>query len=225
MFSEMIDQIIEETARRDRINLIVASANDILRHIHKSFDWDEDLAETSLTPLPGEAMLPQPTMWKKDRLVRSIRAIRLNGHCFAEEVRPGARQENRQHFWYQAGDCVAIRGGCSQIDIAYYRWNRHFQYYPLGKRPAVWDNEAQSWTFLTPTGYVATLGSVDDEATALSFVFDWPMDELRYIWYHGILARVYTAIGERDRAAPFYTLFTTELRDHLGSRMAMRLAQ
>ena len=228
MFSEFIDYIVQETGRRDRIALIVAATNDVLRHIHKYMDWDEDLQETLILPAAPAAAwnAGEIVNWKHSRLLRSIRAIQLNGHCYAEMVRPGAKQENRGHYWYRSSnDTVSIAGACHRIAIGWYSWNRHFQYYPPGSRPAVFDNENEVWTYMqTGVGgitYVSTLGTAADDEAAVAKVFDWPLDRLRYIVEHGVKARVYTAVGEDDRSAKFYSLFNNELRKAAGHEMSV----
>lgn len=226
MFSELVDYMVQETGRRDRIALIVSATNDVLRHIHKAMDWDEDLQETLIVPAPPAAAwnAGEVVNWKHSRLMRSVRAIQLNGHCYAEFVRPGAKQENRGHYWYRSSnDTISVAGACHQIAIAWYSWNRHFQYYQPDQRPAVWDNETEAWTYLQAgaggTSYVSTLGTAADDEAARDKVFDWPLDRLRYIVEHGVKARVFTAIGEDDRSAKFYSLFNSELRQALGHEM------
>lgn len=157
MFSELVDEIVKTTGKINRQTDIASYINASVRECAVLKTFYRDQMETQLT-IPAE-----PFIWTYPSNFRGIQAAKLPADfanaqqhdIYFKSSVPGRRQQDLNYFYYGIQDAIVFSGGStgSLIDIAWFRYPWPLNYYAVGSRPAVYDQEEEikgnnPWTYL-----------------------------------------------------------------------------
>jgi len=219
MFSQLVDEVIEETKRGDKIKSIVRYANQIIQTIHSKNDFDRDQYEVRASNTVPDSVL----VWPRPRNFRKMKTARVNGMQArtATFVSPG-RDLGRidwEYYYYADESYVFCADGISHIDIMYYGKPPLFTYFPKGKEPAKWcpeeDNGKGAWRFLDGAGkeHVRSVGTPDVEHWAKYRVTDWLLEEYGYVIHWGVINLLATATEMEELRRSSYAAFSEGVKD------------
>jgi len=136
MFSEVVDNIIKRSARKDSLADIAAYVNQTVRECQSDGFFSRDLVEDQLTPTAT------PFVWNRPALFRKLRTVKYSqtGYedIYPDFKMPGRVQKERDlesNYYYSAGTYFVFAGvQLSQlIPIAYYTHLARLYYYPGGR--------------------------------------------------------------------------------------------
>ena len=221
MFSELVDLIVRRTNRPDFKEDIIAYLNEVLRMVHSSEFFYRDKVEIALNEDYDDADLARTFVWDRPRDLRALVSVRYldllyddNRDSFPPNIPPGIGQANKPQFYYGVGDKFVFyrRGGLRRIAVCYVLAPKRFEYYDVGKRPAVYDRESDSWQYLDQTGrYVASLGSNELDEAAQAKVSDWLMLHYDGMLASGVITKLFSVLGD-PRNKVEYSNFKENLR-------------
>lgn len=206
MFSELVDDVVARTRRPDMQADIIGYANATIRECQALALFWRDLVEDQLTPNAA------PYTWDLPLNFFRLKAAQygLTGckPIYPERLPPGRVQEDKQFYYYFATSYVVFNGmgGLSYngtfpvINLAYYVRQLSFKYYLVGARPAVFDSEDLTWTYL---------GGITDpilQAAARAKVANWLLQFWRELIAEGTCAKAFKIIGD-PKAPSSFALF------------------
>ena len=148
MFSELIDEVVLESRRGVASSETVAFANATLRECQtqKGAVFDKDLIEDSATT--GSA---NPYVWTFPTRFRKLKAVKYtDDSVYPRFIPPGTKIGDELQYFYAASDYYAFFGAgiTAPLALAYYIFSRRFKYYAVALRPAVYDEETETWSYL-----------------------------------------------------------------------------
>ncbi len=199
--SSAVDDAIIRSGRPDRKTDIVAFVRTTIRECQVQAFFKNDFVEDTLTA-DGEVFI-----WKYPQEFRILRTVRYpfvnqrGQKLYPPEKLPGRAQRDEVYFYY-GGPGYYVFAGLSanlDIDVAYYQTSKKLPYYALDTRPAVFDLETDSWTYLTAS----------DEASQLiarEAVSNWVLFKYYDTIIEGALAKLFKSIGD-ERASSTYALY------------------
>lgn len=151
MFSEIVDDILQQTRRLDQAVNIASYVNATLREcqVFKGRFFARDLVEDVINATSD------PFIWTRPVRFRGLRAAKyVEENEFPDFIQPGKKQTDqwgkiKDHFFYAATDYFAFSGAgdTATINVAYYKYTRNFRYYVVADRPAVYDRETEIWSY------------------------------------------------------------------------------
>lgn len=206
MFSELVDSLQAEVNRRgpDDRDKILNYVNATIRELQVLSFFDNDLVETTLTATAS------PHIWTHGNRFRAILTVRYPNDIYPIFRPPGRHQLNEIYYYYKASTYIAFAGiaNGAEIDVAYYEYARRFNYYAEGERPAVYNTETETWTYLDNGNYVASLGDEDLEEAAREKVSNWLLRN----WYDAVMSgaanRIYLRlVNDQFKARSHYAAY------------------
>lgn len=221
-FSAIIDTVVQRSLRRDRINDIVSYARATLRECQVLAFFEQDMIEAELS------VTSTPFLWERPIHLRTILAAkpkevfsRRGNELWFKNRPPGEKTQNEHYYLYLSGSSFVFTGtGLAigdVIDVAYFNYSRRFPYYPAGDRPATFDDETETWTYLPAY-------DVDDATreTARNLVTNW----LVFHWYdlilEGTLAKLYKIVND-ERQRSTFALYKQQQNDLLSGERVIYL--
>ena len=212
-FSQLVDAIIDETKRPDLLNPIASYLRQTIRECHLDPDRNTPLFmwgnynEASI-----QADMEQGFYWLIPDLARfqgllKVRydSVFMDGDAVYAMPLVNNRVAESQYFAYQvAADRVLFKGygGLNAtISLAYYEYPRNLKYYPVGARPATYD-EFDGYTYLTEFD---TDDATREQARAL--VTHWLLLRWPTALEEGVRAKLYTRLGDEPRARLAYSAY------------------
>lgn len=213
-FSAIIDDVIARSLRRDRIADIVAYARSTIRECQVLAFFEQDMIEAELT------VNVLPFQWTRPVRLRTLLAAKPN-EVFTRRDKdiwfknrpPGQKVNHEDYYLYLSGNTYIFSGRSlelgSTIGLAYFNYSRKFVYYDEADRPAVFDDETETWSYLAQY-------DVDDASRELArdLVTDW----LVFYWYQlileGTLAKLYKTTGD-ERSKASFALYKQQQNDLL----------
>lgn len=208
MFSELVDKVIAVSRRTDLLIDVVSYMNASIREAHVSAFFARDLVEDQLS------VSSSPFIWSPPRNLRTFRTVKYSDGLFPQYMPPGKRQRDLSRFYYMSGTSFVFAGVTQDelIDVAYYQYPQRFNYYLEAARPAKWDNETETWTYLQGSNYVSALATAEQEETARNKVSNWLLQLWPDIAYEGAYAKVLKRNGD-ERASSSFALFSAYKKD------------
>lgn len=212
-FSSVVDEVVSRTGRGDRLQNIADYVNNTISETSTLEFFRKDLVEDQIEPDGSD-----PFYWEYPFNFRMLLAVRGSDGLFLRAFKPGPMQQGEdaqvRGFWYQAGNYVAFGGRYiaqwSTLDLAYYTYPARLAYYAEAARPARFDLETLSWTYLTAV-------TDEEKETARGLVTNWM---IYGTWYdmviEGTLAKLWKNLKD-DRAVPTYSNYKqmqTSLRNN-----------
>lgn len=210
-FSQIVDRVVARSGRPDRLQDAQDFVNQTIRDAHTSPDnlavlYPKNLVEDQLATTTSA-----PYIWTPPRNIQRMMTVRYPGvitpkyptGVYPDFRQPGRGQIDVDYLYYRAGAYFAF-AGCgesgSTIDVAYYAYPQRLAYYAEALRPASFDLETQTWTYLSAV-------SEADQLAARELVSNW----LIYDWYdyvmEGSMSKMFKLVGDTERAATHYSAY------------------
>lgn len=206
-FSALVDDVISISLRGDRQADIYRYIWQTIRECQVKAFFAADRVEDSLS------VDANPFVWEAPNIFRMMETVKYpyydtqGNPIFPKYITPGKLQSREDYFYYRSGTAFVFGGleAGVEISISYFVYALQLLYYVADARPARFDLETQTWTYLTAVTDAEKL-----IAQALST--NW----LIYRWYslilEGTLAKLYKVVGD-DRAAASYSLYKQSQND------------
>lgn len=217
MFSELVDSIIARSGRPDRKADIVAHLNSTIRECQTQALFYKDLLEDQITLANPPA---NPTIWTYPRNYRILKAVQYPECVFPKHIKPSRLTRGEISYYYFASTYAAFFGvpNCNTntqqyINLAYYTKLPRLTYFPLGARPAVWDDVTQLWTYYTPPGYTVVTVDPDISAADYLLVSNWLLDGYRDCIEEGTLAKIFKDLGDATRTQSSFAQYSAQKND------------
>jgi len=220
-FSQLVDEIVNETRRPDLRPDIANYLNQTIRELHFTPDrgnvihYRENLREAQLVANIETGFgwnIPNPAIFQGIQAVRYDSVVNRSGDNYATERLPSRGLVNHKLFYYRAGSryFFADYGGLNAIiSLAYYEYPRMLKYYPEDSRPAEWDLEAMDFVYSN---------AFDDNESlkldARNLTSNWLLVRWSTVISEGLKAKVYKRISDDARARTSYSLYS-QLRQGL----------
>lgn len=221
MFTEVVAQVVFRSGRRDRLPSIEASVNHVITELHGKAEWSRDLTEQRITPTFATGVNNTSYVWNEPKYTRHVQAIRANGKCWLDDIKPSSGQGRYECYYYRSKSCYVIKvsSGISWLDIAYYCRSPFLKCYPKGTEPARYDRTTEEWSYLQADNtYGAnapiTGGLTQDQANdaAQRLVGNWILQRWVEVVINGALARLYADIRD-DRQRNQWSLYQAGIAD------------
>ena len=198
-FSQLVDNVISRCQRPDRQLDIEGYMNQTLRDLNEVAYFARDLAEEQIT------ISQLPALWTRPTNLRIIKAVYYPlSDIWPRCVQPGKFQNKFTAFYYATGQQFAFSGlgAGDKINIAYYTFVRRFKYFAAGSRPASYDEDTQTWTYVDPQP------TTEEEAEVLQLrCSNWLLFTYPDCVMEGTLAKVYKSVDDKSRASTSYSLY------------------
>jgi hypothetical protein len=219
-FSQMVDDLVAETRRKDLKADIATYLNQTIREAHSypsigqtpsatifyAENLREELLESDLDVNFGWA-IPDPTTFQGIGLVRydSIQ-VRDDISRYPSEKTPSRGLIGSERFYYRAGGnfYFAGYGGVgAKISLAYYAFCRRLKYYAVDARPGEYDSD-MGWTYAPEFDTTPEL-----RLAAQAFTTNWMLMRWNDVISEGVRAKIYKRLSDTDRARTSFSQYTT----------------
>lgn len=216
-FSQLVDTIVNESRRVDRVQQIADYVNQTIRSMHATPSgaavfFPQNLIEDQLTASTDSGFSWTPPLSPALQKMRTVRFDNVYDPTTGGPVYPKFRMPSRalattDHYYYRAGKSFFFHGyggAGALISIAYYAFLPTLRYYPEETRPAWW----------TDSGWAYHPDYDQDEYTrahALEMVTNWMIIEWEHTVKEGTLAKLWKAVKDEERARLSYSLHQTQL--------------
>lgn len=212
MFSETVDLVQVRSGRPGLRTLADCQAyvRAAIRECQMKALFESDLIEDVITTTTADYV------WTTPRNFRVMRTVKYDDGAYPPYLAPGKRQLDETSYFYKASNYFVFVGTASadSVAVAYYNYARYFKYYAVGARPAVYDEETDTWTYLDGGSYIATLGTDELDEAARELVSNWLMERWGALVEEGGLAKIYKNVGD-DRAGSSFALYKSMQGDLL----------
>ena len=211
MFSELVDEVASLSGRPNRKPDITRYVNSTIRECCVKQLWSRNLIEDQFAVTAVPATLDRPT------LLRHFRTVNYNGCVYPKFIEPGRKQDEFDHYYY-AGTTYFVFAGVAvgdTVNYAYYTNLKHLIYYDDtagNERPAIYDKEAETWTYWDGGAYVSALGSDALDLAARDKVTNWLLDNWESVIIEGALAKIFKIMKD-DRQLASYALYKSMQND------------
>lgn len=215
-FSALVDDVKTVSGRGSSVQTeAVMYARQALRECVTKAYFDKDLVETTITSTGT------PHTWTLPSNYRALRAVKYPYDVYPKFIPPGRSQLNQDYYYYKAGSYFAFKGtdAGDSIDIAYYTYGRKFAYYSTTERPAIYDLETETWSYLDGAGaYVSTLGTTELDEAAQALVTNWLITDWYELILEGALAKIFKKYGD-ERSVSTFALYKSLQGDLLNGEV------
>lgn len=219
-FSQLVDEVLDETKRFDMRAQFAVYLNQTIREIHfepergNAVFFHDNYRESLLTADADEGFswpIPDSAVFQGGMTARYDRQIDNNGYPrYAIQLTPGPRVERESYVFQRAGNSVVFKGygGVgAPISFSWYEYPKSLKYYAPADRPASYDSE-DGWT------YAAGVVSEEDQLAAQARVTNWILLRWNSVLIEGLRAKVYKRLADETRARTSYSLYS-QLRNGL----------
>jgi len=124
---------------------------------------------------------------------------------------PGKHLEDEIHYYYYSGDSVVFAGleVGGLVNIAFFEYFKRLKdYVDPATRPAVWDFETETFTYLPAF-------DTDDaqRAIARDLTSNWLLERWNHLIVEGTKAKIYLTVKDIDRSRPSFSLYKSYQTD------------
>lgn len=214
-FSQLVDSLVLEHNRPDLRAAIESYVNLTIRELHTasksggSIYYLANLLEDQITADVAEGFtwdIPRPHVFQKLEAVR-FDSFGTGKGAYPKERTPSSLQIQSQfdRLFYRSGSTIAFinYGGVDAvISLAWYEMPRILRYYQAAARPATWDVDSQSFTYIT--GYS---GTDDLKLEARELTTNWVLDRWEELVAQGVRTKIYARAGDEIRSKLAYSTF------------------
>jgi hypothetical protein len=228
----MVDEIAAETRRLDIVTDIARYVNQTIRELHFSGDrraaqfFRSNFRESQLTTLVESGYvwdIPNPDLFQALSAVKYPEMFDFQGNpIWAQEVRPGVRQNSLTAYWYRVGESIAFSGygsGGNIILVGYYEFPKSLKYFAVeADRPASYD-VVDGWTYHADY-------DIDDASrlVARELVSNWLLLRWADVLAEGVRAKTFKRVSDEARSKLSYSayealrqgLWTSEVTEFYG---------
>ena len=212
MFSELVDLVQLRSGRPGSRTLADCQSyvRAAVRECQLKALFESDLIEDIITTTTDDYV------WTTPRNFRVMRTVKYNDGSFPPFLPPGKRQLDETSYFYKASNYFVFvsTSSADDLEVAYYEYARYFKYYTVGNRPAIYDEETDTWTYLFEGNYISTLGSDTLDEAARELVTHWLFERWGSLIEEGGLAKIYKNVGD-ERAGSSFALFKSMQGDLL----------
>lgn len=213
-FSQLVDDLVNETKRPDLAIEIADYVNQTIREMHQEptrgniVFYPANRKELQLIANVEDGFtwdIPDLTIWQDVETFRyPLIVTSPNIICYPRLIAPGRRQNDYDYYVLRFSTYFAFAGygGLNApIDVSYFEFPRGLKYYTIAARPASYDLEL-GWTYLT--------GIVTDteKEQARNKVTNWLLLRWPTVIKEGVRAKVYKRLADDVRARTCYSLYS-----------------
>jgi len=218
-FSSAVDTVVARTGRPNLQTSIESFVRATIRELQAKARSTKDLVEEEITATAAPHIWTYPSRFREVIGVKYSSIYDQQGKAvYPPRINPGNIQRDKDYFYYQSGNSLVFAGVKANdvIAIAYLLWSRPFIYYTVSERPAIYDAETESWTYLSAY-------DTDDTTreTARDLVTNW----LLFGWFEtvieGAVAKTYKLVGDQ-RAVSAFALYKSYEKDLLAGEGGTR---
>ena len=218
-FSQLVDDMVAESRRRDLQLEIEKYANQTIRDCHFN---EENRNLVLFGENRQEALVyadsDESHVWPIERpqLFAQLEVIHCPDVGLDAVLRNPSQMNTRENrngnpLYYRTGPNIAITGfgqEDSPIQIAWFAYPRRLIYYPPGAtRPMEWDDAAENKTYATAYNSTPELREQADELCTNWLLMRWP-DLIR----EGVRAKLYKKLNDSERMRSAYSAFESNRR-------------
>jgi hypothetical protein len=160
--------------------------------------------------------LPRPALFQGLAAVRYDRMWDGRGNqVYARQRQPGPRLETEDYCYYRVGQSFVFGGKCgyggvgATISLFYFEYPRSLIYYAANERPATWNPESFTWSYLP-----AYDSNEEQRALARELVSNWLIQRWEAVLEEGLRAKIYKRLSDDVRQRTSYSLYS-QLRQGL----------
>lgn len=212
-FSQIVDEMIQETKRPDLLSEICAYLNQTVMEIHyqpasgniilyRANRHEIQITATSDTKVVWD--IPNPATFIGVEAVRYPCILDAAGDpVFPLEVNPGIAMNREMHKYMRSGDSYVFSGygGVgSLIDICYQARPGRLKYLPPDQRPAVFD-DIDGWQ------YADSVVTEEEQEIARTVTSNWILLRYHDLVTEGVRSKVYKRLSDTERARTSYSLY------------------
>jgi len=217
-FSQLIDMLVEESLRPDMRPFMRNALNLTIREQHFILDgggketapvgFTDNLREELVEATSDDFTWPIPVPARFQMMEAVYYA--MYGRYATERKPSSLRQfvdsdDGGQYGYYRTAGQLAFTnfGGVgSQIMLAWFEFPKTLTYYAAGARPATWDEESESWTYL-PSYDVSD--ATREEARNLCT--NWMLERWADLLLAGLRAKIYARLADEVRMRTSYSTY------------------
>lgn len=217
-FSQLVDDMVAESRRRDLQLEIEKYANQTIRDCHFNEEnrslvlFGENRQEALVYATDDESYV-----WpiEKPQLFAQLEVIHCPDVGMDAVLRNPSQMNTRANrdgnpLYYRTGPNIAITGfgqTDSPIQIAWFAYPRRLVYYAVAARPMRWDEETESKVYSTAYNATLELREEADDLCTNWLLSRWP-DLIR----EGVRAKLYKKLNDSERMRSAYSAFESNRR-------------
>ena len=217
--SQLVDFIAVGVGRASLTTTLAGYMNQTIRELHAAPDsrgvsrsvlFARNLIEDQLTANADVGFnWVAPTNFQKMMAVRFDSILDDNNKgAFAKSVSPTKIINTLSEYYYRSGPNVFFSGygtTGSLISIAYFLFLGRLTYFPVGERPAEFDNFS-GWTYFDLSGLPGHVDYTADNTLAETLVTNWMLKDWEDLIRTGTIAKYHTSIKD-DRSKTGFSAF------------------
>lgn len=212
-FSQLVDQLVQETRRPDMQADIVRYCNQTIRELHtdpemnKTLFFAENFRQLLLTADVDNGFsweIPNPATFQKLHVVQFNGVYDEGQTIFSTPTIPGRHLHTLRTYHYQAGNRIFFNGygGVNMpIALGYYEFPPRLSYQAVADRLVIWNEEDQTYE------YDASLTTDELKAAALAKASNWILTRWEDTVAEGLRAKVYKRVSDTERARTCYSMY------------------
>lgn len=219
MFSELVDRVTSSlmTGNSDaRKAEVTQYVNSVRRKIHMRGSYVRDRAEQSVECSGASTTFTWPVPRNVRNIVTAKYKFGRDGYgAYPVLTTPSVKFDTQPYSVYRFGEYYTFNGifDGEVILLLLQLKSMPLRYYAENSRPAVYDRDTETWTYLDIAGnYVATLGSEELDAAARAKVYDWVLDDYEDLVFYGAM-NLAQKVQDNQRASNYYALYRDALTD------------
>lgn len=214
MFSEAVDEVVRQSGRPARRAEIATFVNATIRECNSLAYFLRQMIEDQLTTSAA------PFIWTRSTKFHTFRTVEypaqtgfLVNSIWPKLLLPGKHLEDEIHYYYFSGDSVVFAGleVSGLINVAYFEYFKRLKdYVDPTTRPAVWDFETETFTYLS-----AFDNNETERANARDLTSNWILQYWNHLIVEGAKAKIYLTTKDIDRSRPSFALYKSYQDDLL----------
>lgn len=212
-FSQIVDELVLEHIRPDLRTSICSWLNETIREVH--FDnrngtngtilYDSNRVEDEFVPSVLPALWSIPAIARFQQLEAAFHKER---GVYFHKKNPARVYErgfdNVDPYWYRSGPSLVFNGMNvgDTAKLSWFEFPRRLNYYLVGARPATYDIETDSWTYIPAYDVSdATRQNAQDISS------NWLLLRWAEVLKEGVRAKLFKRQGEETRAKMCFSQF------------------
>jgi hypothetical protein len=219
-FSQMVDELVLEHLRPDLKTSICAYLNQTIREVHSDkngipilFNSNRNELDYTVTVLPVVWPIPSvPRFQKLDTAYYPESGRYAKERALSRAYDNGVGSDDA--YWYRSGQNIVFNGVLvgNHIYLAWFEFPRQLLYYAVADRPATYDVENDSYTYLPAYDVDATT-----REDAVNKTDNWLLTRWPEMMKQGVRSKIFSRLGEDVRAKTNYSLYESQRAGLIGS--------
>jgi len=210
-FSQLVDRIVTELNRPDRLAACADYVNAVMRELHfrrssgSPICYDANRVEDQLVLLgspPYTWPIPTPSRFMQMEAVYCpVRGIYLPQRTPSHNRKLRQNDLWRDAYWYRSGNSIAFSGldENTEIQLSYFTYAKSLPYLPAQQRVITYNLATESYELLAGGG-PPTEEQVDAES-------NWILQRWPTVVAEGARASIFRNTGDTDRAPMAYSAY------------------